>query len=126
MYPFVPGYRLGGIAYETENEIGVWTWVRRARAMPGEIFLVPQQARNGRGLLTMTPDPLVEALFIIVAFVVAGLAHSAWLGSRWSSKLMIPLDGGMRDSRSPSVRRQQDGSRIRRDDSSGGGVIRAL
>ena len=42
----------------------------------------------------MTPDPLVEALFIIVAFVLAGLAHSAWLGSRWSSRLMIPLDGG--------------------------------
>ena len=44
----------------------------------------------------MSPDPLVQALFIIVAFVVAGLAHSAWLGSRWSSKLMMPLDGGAR------------------------------
>jgi hypothetical protein len=44
----------------------------------------------------MTPDPLVEALFLVVAFVLAGFAHSAWLGSRWSSKLMIPLDGGIR------------------------------
>lgn len=44
----------------------------------------------------MTQDPLVEALFIIVAFVLAGLAHSAWLGSQWSSKLMIPLDGGLK------------------------------
>ena len=44
----------------------------------------------------MTPDPLVEALFLVVAFVLAGFAHSAWLGSRISSKLMIPLDGGVR------------------------------
>jgi hypothetical protein len=43
----------------------------------------------------MTPDPFFEALFIVVAFVVAGFAHSAWLRSQWSSKLMIPLDGGM-------------------------------
>jgi hypothetical protein len=44
----------------------------------------------------MTPDPLTEALFIVVAFVIAGFAHSAWLGSRWSSSLMIPLDGGLK------------------------------
>jgi CDP-diglyceride synthetase len=44
----------------------------------------------------MTPDPLAQALFIIVAFVIAGVAHSAWLGSRWSASLMIPLDGGLR------------------------------
>ena len=47
MYPFVPGYRLGGIAYETENEIGVWTWVRRARAMPGELFLFHNRLETG-------------------------------------------------------------------------------
>ena len=44
----------------------------------------------------MTPDPLVEALFIVAAFVLAGFAHSAWLGSRWSTGLMIPVDGGLR------------------------------
>jgi CDP-diglyceride synthetase len=46
----------------------------------------------------MTPaaDALVRALFIIVAFVLAGFAHSAWLGSRWSRRLSIPLDGGAR------------------------------
>jgi len=44
----------------------------------------------------MTADPLVEALFIVVAFVIAGLAHSAWLGSHWSSTLAIPLDGGLK------------------------------
>ena len=47
MYPFVPGYRLGGIAYETENEIDVWTWIRRARAMPGEIFLFHNRLETG-------------------------------------------------------------------------------
>jgi CDP-diglyceride synthetase len=44
----------------------------------------------------MTRDPFVEALFIVVAFVLAGFAHSAWLGSTWSSKLMMPLDAGLR------------------------------
>lgn len=47
MYPFVPGYRLGGIAYATENEIDVWTWIRRARAMPGEIFLFHNRLETG-------------------------------------------------------------------------------
>ena len=47
MYPFVPGYRLGVIVYETENEIGVWTWVRRARAMPGELFLFHNRLETG-------------------------------------------------------------------------------
>jgi omega-6 fatty acid desaturase (delta-12 desaturase) len=47
MYPFVPGYRLGGIAYETENEIDVWTWIRRARAMPGEVFLFHNRLETG-------------------------------------------------------------------------------
>jgi CDP-diglyceride synthetase len=41
-------------------------------------------------------DALARALFIIVAFVVAGIAHSAWLGSRLSTKLYISLDGGAR------------------------------
>lgn len=40
--------------------------------------------------------PLIRALFLIVGFVIAGLAHSAWLGSRWSRSLMMPLDGGAR------------------------------
>jgi CDP-diglyceride synthetase len=43
-----------------------------------------------------TTDALARALFIIVAFVLAGFAHSAWLGSRWSRSLSIPLDGGLR------------------------------
>lgn len=44
----------------------------------------------------MSPDPLVEAVFIVVAFVLAGLAHSTWLGSRLSSRLSMPVDGGLR------------------------------
>jgi len=44
----------------------------------------------------MTPDPLVEALFIIVAFVLAGFAHAAWLGSRTSERFTMPIDGGLR------------------------------
>jgi hypothetical protein len=44
----------------------------------------------------MNPDPIARALFIVVAFVLAGFAHSAWLGSRRSQRLMIPLDGGLR------------------------------
>ena len=46
--------------------------------------------------MTQTADALAHAVFIIVAFVLAGLAHSAWLGSRWSRRLLIPLDGGLR------------------------------
>lgn len=44
----------------------------------------------------MRPDPLVAALFLTVAFVLAGLAHSAWLRTRLSRRLMLPLDGGLR------------------------------
>jgi CDP-archaeol synthase len=41
-------------------------------------------------------DPLVCALFLIGAFVLAGLAHSAWLRTAVSRRLAIPLDGGAR------------------------------
>ena len=47
MYPFVPGYRLGAIDYETENTIGWWTWIRRARALPGEVFLFQNRLETG-------------------------------------------------------------------------------
>lgn len=41
-----------------------------------------------------TPDPLHTALFLIIAFVLAGLAHSAWLRSSISERFQWPLDGG--------------------------------
>jgi CDP-2,3-bis-(O-geranylgeranyl)-sn-glycerol synthase len=44
----------------------------------------------------MRQDPLACALFVTVAFVLAGLAHSAWLRTRLSRRLMIPLDAGLR------------------------------
>jgi fatty acid desaturase len=47
MYPFVPGYHLSGIPYETENVIGLWTWIRRARAIPGEVFLFHNRLETG-------------------------------------------------------------------------------
>lgn len=41
-----------------------------------------------------TVDPLRAALFLIVAFTMAGLMHSAWLRSSLSQRFAIPLDGG--------------------------------
>ena len=40
------------------------------------------------------PDPLHCGLFLIVAFVLAGLLQSLWLRSHVSRVLAIPLDGG--------------------------------
>lgn len=46
--------------------------------------------------MSSTLDPLACALFLTVAFIVAGLAHSAWLRMPASRRLLIPLDGGTR------------------------------
>jgi hypothetical protein len=43
----------------------------------------------------MRPDPLAGALFVTVAFVLAGLAHSVWLRTALSRRLMMPIDGGL-------------------------------
>lgn len=43
----------------------------------------------------MRPDPLAAALFLTAAFILAGLAHSAWLRTALSRRLMMPLDGGV-------------------------------
>ncbi len=39
-------------------------------------------------------DSLSEALFLIWAFVLAGVAQVAWLASPWSRRLAMPIDGG--------------------------------
>lgn len=39
-------------------------------------------------------DPLHCALFLILAFMLAGVLHSLWLRNRLSQVLAIPLDGG--------------------------------
>jgi len=41
-----------------------------------------------------SPDPLHTALFLIGAFVPAGMLHTAWLASLRSHAFAIPLDGG--------------------------------
>ena len=41
------------------------------------------------------PDPLIAALYLTVAFVLAGFAQAAWLRTRLSRRLMMPLDGGL-------------------------------
>jgi fatty acid desaturase len=47
MYPYVPGYRLGEVDYATENEIGLWKWIRGARGLRGEIFLFHNRLETG-------------------------------------------------------------------------------
>ena len=42
----------------------------------------------------MSPDPWSLALFLLVAFTMAGAAQTAWFGSPWSRAFMAPLDGG--------------------------------
>jgi CDP-2,3-bis-(O-geranylgeranyl)-sn-glycerol synthase len=46
--------------------------------------------------MSTRPDPLAAALFVIAAFVLAGSAHSAWLRTPFSRRLMMPLDAGLR------------------------------
>ena len=48
MYPFVPGYRLGGVPYETENEIGLWAWIRGARRCRASCFCFTTVSRRAR------------------------------------------------------------------------------
>jgi hypothetical protein len=45
-------------------------------------------------MVPTTVDPLRAAVFLITAFVLAGLVHSAWLRSRRSQRWNMPLDGG--------------------------------
>jgi hypothetical protein len=41
------------------------------------------------------PDPISCTLFIVSAFVLAGLVQIAWLRSHVSGTLAVPLDGGL-------------------------------
>ena len=43
----------------------------------------------------MNPNPFACAAFVIAAFVLAGVAQTAWFGSPWSRALAAPLDGGL-------------------------------
>jgi hypothetical protein len=41
------------------------------------------------------PNALACAMFLVVAFVAAGIAHSLWLRTAASRRLLVPLDGGL-------------------------------
>ena len=47
MYPFVPGYRLDGVAYTPQNEVGYWGWIKAAKRVPGEVFLFQNRTESG-------------------------------------------------------------------------------
>jgi hypothetical protein len=47
MYPRVPGYRLGRIAYVPHNEVPWWGWLRKAKRVPGEVFLFQNRDQSG-------------------------------------------------------------------------------
>ena len=47
MYPFVPGYCLQHIEYETQNEVGWWRWTSAARAIPAEVLLFQNRDETG-------------------------------------------------------------------------------
>jgi fatty acid desaturase len=50
MYPFVPGYHLHRIRYDTENGIGWWHWVRGAKRMRGDVLLFQNRLETGYDL----------------------------------------------------------------------------
>lgn len=41
----------------------------------------------------LTPPALSCAVFVVLALALAGVAHVAWLRSRWSRRFALPLDG---------------------------------
>lgn len=47
MYPFVPGYRLGGIDYRPANEVSWSNWIAAARAIPGDVLLFQNRDQTG-------------------------------------------------------------------------------
>jgi fatty acid desaturase len=47
MYPFVPGYRLRAICYDTRNQVDWLIWITRARALPGETLIFHNRLETG-------------------------------------------------------------------------------
>ena len=43
----------------------------------------------------MSPNPLACSAFLIAAFVIAGIAQTAWFNSPRSRAFAVPLDGGL-------------------------------
>ena len=44
--------------------------------------------------MTNSPDALICAVFLTVAFVIAGFLQTFWFRSRTSIRFQIPIDGG--------------------------------
>jgi len=47
MYPFVPGYHLREIDYQTAHEVSWWEWTRRAKALRGHVLLFQNRDDSG-------------------------------------------------------------------------------
>src|SRR5262245_4874156 len=50
---------------------------------------------SGFDAMNLTPDPAACAVFLILAFVLAGVAQVFWLRSNASLRFSMPLDGGL-------------------------------
>jgi len=50
VYPFVPGPRLGEIAWSPPNEVPAFAWIRAAKAIPADIFLFKNRKTSGLGI----------------------------------------------------------------------------
>ncbi len=44
--------------------------------------------------MSSAPDPLICAIFVVLAFVPAGIVHSLWLRSAWAQRYRVPIDAG--------------------------------
>jgi acyl-lipid omega-6 desaturase (Delta-12 desaturase) len=47
MYPFVPGYHLSKIRYQTHNEVPWLSWLWKARRLPADVFLFQNRRQSG-------------------------------------------------------------------------------
>ena len=48
MYPWLPGYALRHVRYETENEMNLWPWLRAVKKMSAEDFMLKSRLETGR------------------------------------------------------------------------------
>ena len=47
MYPSVPGYCLGEIDYQTQNEIGWWAWIWQSKRVPAATLMFKNRHDTG-------------------------------------------------------------------------------
>jgi len=47
MYPRVPGYHLSRVGLATHNEVSWWEWLRKAKRVPGAVFLFQNRNQSG-------------------------------------------------------------------------------